>query len=224
VEPGPRSPKGERTRSRLLEAGKAVFERDGFQQARIADISAEAGVSHGLFYHYFRSKEELFRVIADDVETRLLAIDYADSDASPVDQLDRIRVANRSYVRTYKREAKIMRVIEEVSRYDDDVRRARVRRDDFLAARLEASIVRMQERGVADPRIDGRYAAMALGGMVARFAEQMFIGGGRFDEDLAVEQLTLLWANALGLDPAKPVGKPRSQRTPKKAAVAAKRG
>jgi AcrR family transcriptional regulator len=216
VEPGPRSPKGHRTRSRIVEAGQAIFERDGFQQARIADISAAAGVSHGLFYHYFRSKEELFRVIADDVETRLLAIDYSDADSAPIDQFDRIRLANRSYIRAYKREAKIMAVIEEVSRYDDDVRRARLKRDDFLAARLEASIIRLQSRKLADPRVDGRYAATALGGMVARFSEQMFVGGGKFDEDAAVEQLTLLWANALGLDSG-PRVKPASPRGAKKA-------
>jgi AcrR family transcriptional regulator len=204
----------------LLGAGKTIFERDGFQQARIADISAEAGVSHGLFYHYFRSKEELFRVIADEVETRLLAIDYSDVDTPLADQVDRIRVANRSYVHAYKREARIMAVIEEVSRYDDDVRQARVRRDASLANRLEASIVRMQGNGDADPRIDGRYAAMALGGMVARFSEQMFVGGGEFDEAVAVEQLTLLWANALGLDTADSLSKPKSAGRAKKAVSA----
>ena len=35
--------------------------------------------------------------------------------------------------------------------------------------------------------------------MVARFAETMFVGGGPYDFEVAVEQLTLLWANALGL-------------------------
>src|SRR5579872_2358081 len=58
-----RSAKGRRTRARLLEAGKAVFERDGFLRARISDISAEAQVSHGSFYHYFDSKESLFQEI-----------------------------------------------------------------------------------------------------------------------------------------------------------------
>ena len=32
-----------------------------------------------------------------------------------------------------------------------------------------------------------------------RFAETMFIGGGSYDIDTAVEQLTLLWANSLGI-------------------------
>lgn len=199
VDSEPRSAKGWRTRARILGAGKTVFERDGFLQARITDIAKEAGMSHGAFYHYFDSKESLFREIADQVEVRLVGMDDITHDGEPPPPIERIRAANRSYLRAYKKEARIMRVIEEVSRYDDEVRRARKRRDDALAARLESSIQRLQRSGLADKRIDRRYAATALGSMVARFAEEMFIRGGDYTEEKAVDQLTRLWANALGL-------------------------
>ena len=43
-------------------------------------------------------------------------------------------------------------------------------------------------------------AADALGAMVARFAELWLVQGYReYDFDKAVDQLTILWANALGL-------------------------
>jgi hypothetical protein len=47
--------------------------------------------------------------------------------------------------------------------------------------------------------------------MVAKFAEMMFIGGAQFEMEAAVEQLTMLWANALGLheDVRRPVGRAR---------------
>ena len=57
---GPRSRKGVKTRSRLVTAAKEIFERDGFLDARISDIAERAGLSHGSFYHYFESKEEVF--------------------------------------------------------------------------------------------------------------------------------------------------------------------
>jgi AcrR family transcriptional regulator len=196
----PRSAKGRRTRARLIEAGKTVFERDGFLSARISDIAAEASVSHGSFYHYFESKESLFREIAAEVEVRLVSMDdLAEAGEEASGPIDRIRAANRSYLTAYQREARIMRVIEEVSRYDEDVRTVRSERDDELAARLEGAISRLQGEGLADERIDTRYAATALGGMVARFAETLFVGGGKYDLETAVEQLTLLWANALGI-------------------------
>jgi AcrR family transcriptional regulator len=196
----PKSNRGRLTRQRLLTAAKKVFERDGFLPARVADIAAEAGVSHGSFYHYFDSKDSIFRVIAEAVEVRLISMDEGttDNDKSN-DPIEKVRAANRSYLLAYKKEAQIMRVIEEVSRYDDEVRKIRVERDSDLATRLESAIRSLQAQGVADTRIDGRYAAMALGGMVARFAEQMFVGGGRYEFEAAIDQLTLLWCNALGL-------------------------
>jgi len=209
----PRSAKGRRTRARLLEAGKAVFERDGFLDARISDIAAEASVSHGSFYHYFTSKEELFREIAEEVEVRLVSMDDVAHDGDHLDgPAGRIRAANRSYLMAYKREARIMRVIEEVSRYNEDVRAVRTKRDDYLGTRLESAIARLQAAGLADKRIDKRYAATALGGMVARFAETMFIGGGSYDIDTAVEQLTLLWANSLGIAEIAEASRKRPQR------------
>jgi AcrR family transcriptional regulator len=196
----PKSNRGRLTRQRLLTAGKKVFERDGFLQARVADIAAEAGVSHGSFYHYFDSKESIFRVIAEAVEVRLISVDDGAPDKEKSnDPIEKVRAANRSYLLAYKKEAKIMRVIEEVSRYDDEVRKIRVERDNDLAARLESAVRSLQAQGVADNRVEGRYAAMALGGMVARFAEQMFVGGGKYDLESAIDQLTLLWCNALGL-------------------------
>ena len=198
----PKSSRGRLTRQRLLAAGKKIFERDGFLQARVSDIAAEAGVSHGSFYHYFDSKESIFRVVAEAVEVRLISVDDSAHDKQTTnDPIEKVRAANRSYLLAYKKEAKIMRVIEEVSRYDDEVRKVRVERDNELAARLESAIATLQAQGLADERIDVRYAAMALGGMVARFAEQMFVGGGKYTQDRAIDQLTLLWCNALGLSP-----------------------
>jgi AcrR family transcriptional regulator len=201
----PRSDKGRRTRARFIEAGKVVFARDGFLKARISDIAVEAGVSYGAFYHYFDSKEEIFREIAEEMEVTLLSMDDAPhSGERSLDAYQRIRDANRSYLTAYRRHAGIMRVIEEVSRYDEEVRAVRDRRQDDFAARLSASIKRLQREGLADPDVDGPYAAMALGGMVAAFAAALFGVGKPYEFEPAVDQLSILWANALGV--ARPSG------------------
>ncbi len=51
--------KDERRRA-LLSAARTVFGRKGFAAAKIADVAAQAGISHGLVYHYFPEKEALF--------------------------------------------------------------------------------------------------------------------------------------------------------------------
>jgi AcrR family transcriptional regulator len=208
VPSAPRSRKGALTRARLIDAAKQVFEETGFLDARISDIAERAGLSHGSFYHYFDSKEQVFREVAEAQEELLTAAgddeaapDEAAPDEAEPTELDRIALANRRYLARYRDNGRIMRVIEEVSRYDTFVNEARVRRQKHFADRAEKGIRRLQERGEADPGIDPRIAAVALGAMVARFAE-LWLGQewDDFDFDEAVDQLSRLWANAIGVE------------------------
>ncbi len=196
----PRSAKGRRTRARLVEAAKRVFEERGLTGARVSDITAEAKASYGLFYHYFKSKEEVFCEVAEAQEVSLLSA-LEDAAGHGWDPVERIRAANRTYLSAYRRERKIMAVIESVSRYDETVRQVRAPRDDQFALRLQTSIESLQRSGRADPNIDPWYAANALGYMVARFAEDWLVHGVEYEFEKAVDQLTRLWANAIGLPP-----------------------
>jgi AcrR family transcriptional regulator len=198
---GPRSRKGEATRARLLEAAREVFERDGFLKARISDIAATAGLSQGSFYHYFESKEQIFREVAQAQEARLTA--PADEGSAPsTDPSPRavIERANRRYLERYRAAADLMGVIEQVSRYDEHVNAARFATMQHFVERAERSICQMQRDGVADPNLDPTLAADALGAMVARFAEIWLVQDYReYDFDMVVEQLSRMWANALGI-------------------------
>jgi AcrR family transcriptional regulator len=199
----PRSRKGAATRARLLAAAKRVFEEDGFLDARITDISKRARLSHGSFYHYFDSKEEIFREVAEAQERQLTAPPVVEklSRRGEPSQRERIRRANRRYLEQYRDEARIMGVIEQASRYDAHVTATRAATQKHFADRAERSIRRLQKAGVADRRLDPAIAAMALGAMVARFAELWLVQGyADYDFDEAVEQLTTLWCNALRLE------------------------
>ena len=59
--------RGKRTMRKLLDAGVEVFARRGYHSARVDDIVKVARTSHGTFYLYFASKEDLFRALAADV-------------------------------------------------------------------------------------------------------------------------------------------------------------
>jgi len=219
---GPRSRKGAKTKERLLEAAKHVFEESGFLEARISDISKEAGLSHGSFYHYFDSKEQIFREVAETQEA-LLTAPASDDDhgVETLSEFERLLRANRRYLERYRDNGRIMGVIEEVSRYDAPVGEARIARQKHFADRAERSIRRLQTDGNASADIDPAIAAMALGSMVARFAELWLIEQwGDYDLDTAAEQLTLLWANAIGL---KEPGRRKNTKTAAKKASAAGR-
>ncbi len=203
---GPRSLKGSRTRTRLLEAAKEIFEEDGFLEGRISDIAERAGLSHGSFYHYFDSKEAVFREVAEAVEEQLSAplggvILDPDSHAPPA---ERIREALRLHLESYRREARIIGVIEQMVRSDPEVNALRMARQERSHRQVVDSIRSLQKHGLADPELDAEIAASALGAMTSRFPEMWLVQGTvRCSLDEAVDQLARLFANALGLTEAR---------------------
>ena|SRR5579871_3107320 len=66
--------RGQRTLARLQSAGVEVFQRLGYQAARVDDIVKTARTSHGTFYLYFANKEDLFRTLALDVAREAQAL------------------------------------------------------------------------------------------------------------------------------------------------------
>jgi TetR/AcrR family transcriptional regulator, fatty acid metabolism regulator protein len=50
-------------RTLILDAAVRVFAEQGYHGSRVGDIAEDAGVAHGLLYHYFSSKEEVLRTI-----------------------------------------------------------------------------------------------------------------------------------------------------------------
>jgi len=55
----------------IVDAALEVFRDRGYANTRMADIARRAGVSYGLVYHYFESKEVLFDVIVEGWWNRL---------------------------------------------------------------------------------------------------------------------------------------------------------
>jgi AcrR family transcriptional regulator len=199
--PSPLSRKGLETRARLVEAAKKVFERDGFLDARIVDITEGANLAPGGFYHYFDSKEELFLEVAQMQEQKLTApAEDPSAESAEHSPAESIRRANRLYLERYRDEAALMGVIEQVSRFDEDVNIARMATMKHFVERGERSIRRLQREGKVDSRLDPGMAADALGAMIARVAELWLVQGYRdYKFEKAVDQLSLLWSNALGL-------------------------
>jgi len=210
----PRSQKGARTRARLLQAAKEIFEEDGFLEARISDIAERAGLSHGSFYHYFDSKEEVFREVAEAVEDQLSAplAGVILDESSHAPPQERIRQALRLNLESYRREAKIIGVIEQMARYDKQVNAVRMARHQHSSAQVAASIRDLQRHGLADADLDPKLAAAALGAMTTRFSEMWLVQGAvSCSFDKAVDQLARLFVNALGLS-EEPAGEHRRSK------------
>jgi AcrR family transcriptional regulator len=201
--PAPPSRRGQRTRATLVAAARTVFERDGFLDARITDIAAEAGTATGTFYTYFESKEEIFRAVVEEVQEDWLHPRLRErlGDEDPLALID---AANRDYLLAYKRNARLMALFEQVAQIDDEFRELRRKRGAAFVRRNAKMIRRLQEAGRADPDLDPLIAAHALSGMVGRIAYSVFNLGERIPFERLVTTLNQLWANALKLDRVPP--------------------
>ena len=60
-------------REEILRAALAVFARKGLAAAKISDVAQAAGLSHGLVYHYFESKEAIYAALVEELFARVNA-------------------------------------------------------------------------------------------------------------------------------------------------------
>lgn len=197
----PTTARGRRTRDTLLRAAREVFESKGFLDARVADITRAAGVSHGTFYTYFDSTKDIFRTVMRTLVDNVYAASRVPP-GTPGDPVARIDAANRGYVEAFARNAKMLGVLYQVGTFDEefatfmrDVRR-------LIVERAARGLRRLQDQGLADPALHPDYAASSLVAMVEHVCYLWLCAGEPFDADKLQWTLTRLWAQAIGLNTA----------------------
>ncbi|MEU7061953.1 helix-turn-helix domain-containing protein [Streptomyces sp. NPDC046197] len=190
-----------RTRDALVAAARRIFERDGYLDARIADIAAEAKVATGSFYTHFASKEDVFAAVLARLQDEMLHAGVNDGgddgDGGRKDLWQGVEDANRAYLESYRRNAGLMAAMEQAAAVDPQFVRVRLERSRVFTDRSAAAIARLQQLGLADPQLDPDITARALSAMVSRLAYVTFALGEPVPFDTLVETVTRLWTNAL---------------------------
>jgi TetR/AcrR family transcriptional regulator, fatty acid metabolism regulator protein len=93
-----------------------VFARKGFHASRVGDIAEEAGVAHGLLYHYFSSKDEVLETVFRENWTLLLERIHA-VEASGDAAREQLRHVAAILLRTWRHEPDVVRVlVREIAR------------------------------------------------------------------------------------------------------------
>lgn len=196
----PATERGARTRAALIAAARKVFERVGYLDAHLHDITRQAKCSTGTFYTYFRSKEEILAAVLADVQEDMLhpGTGRVPDDADPYVVL---AASNRAYLEAFRRNAKLMVLLEQVASIDPVFGELRRKRSEAFIHRNARGIADLQRRGIADPALDPMLSSQALSAMVSRVAYSVFTGDGKPEADLdhVVDTVTKLWANALKL-------------------------
>jgi AcrR family transcriptional regulator len=151
-----RSTNGDKRRL-ILDAAVRVFARRGYHTSRVGDIAEEAGIAHGLLYHYFASKEEVLETVFRENWRELLET-FARIEASDEPPLDQLEGIAKTLLRTWRAQPELVTVmVREVARSPQ--LQAQV---DEIRAGFQV-IQRVIERGQADgtfrPELDARLAS-----------------------------------------------------------------
>ena len=195
----PPTARGARTRAALIAAARTVFERDGFLESRLIDITSSAKCSIGSFYSYFASKEEILQAVIEAAESEMLHPSMPTLKSEGASPVAKIHANNLAYLEAYERNAKLMLILTQLAATDPKFRALQARRSRAFAQRNARTIRELQKQGVADTTLDPYIASCALSGMVSRMAYTVFCLDEPIPTDDLARTLTRLWTNALEL-------------------------
>jgi AcrR family transcriptional regulator len=185
-------------RRQLLDAAVRVFARKGFHASRVGDIAEEAGVAHGLLYHYFDSKDQVLEAVFHENWRVLLAriASVEETDEPAVDQLRHIAAI---VLRTWLHLPDVVRVvIREFGRSPELA--ARIGELAQPIEVIQRVIERGVERGEFHADIDPRVAATVVYGSIDELLTGWVLGRlPAEEEDVAAAERTLLQVSLRGL-------------------------
>lgn len=81
------------TKQKLLDSALLIFNEKGFQSTRVSDIVKHSGVAQGTFYLYFKSKEDVFIVLANHFIEKML--NELDCISEQLDQIDKLTLIHQ---------------------------------------------------------------------------------------------------------------------------------
>jgi TetR/AcrR family transcriptional regulator, fatty acid metabolism regulator protein len=185
-------------RQQILDAAVRVFARDGYHTSRVGDVAAEAGVAHGLVYHYFASKAALLEAVFTETWEGLLeAIGRVEESGGPASE--QLRQVAAIVLRTWRRDPDLIRVlVREVARSPQ----VQVQADAIgeVLAPIQRIVERGQEAGELRGDLDPRLSSWIIWGAL----EELLTGWvlGRLpdaDDDVAAAERTVSAILAEGL-------------------------
>ena len=151
-----------------------VLARKGYHGSRVGDIAEEAGVSHGLLYHYFESKEAVLETIFRETWGELLAaMRGVEKSAEPA--REQLRQVAAILLRSWGRDPDLVRVlVREVARSPQMQRRVAEIGQAFSA--IERIVAGGQAGGDLRRDLDPRLASWIFYGAIEEILTGWVLG------------------------------------------------
>jgi TetR/AcrR family transcriptional regulator, transcriptional repressor for nem operon len=153
---------------RIVESARKLFNRHGFDGVSISQIMAGAGLTHGVFYSYFRSKSALYSEVLSCFFTdpnwkscwEGVQVDLAASGAG--EQVVRAYLSSQ-HLENVENSCPMVALPSDVARSSKSVKRAFQTVFKAMVSILERSLL---ERDRPRPETARAIAALCVGGMV----------------------------------------------------------
>ncbi|MFN2469229.1 MAG: TetR/AcrR family transcriptional regulator [Gaiellaceae bacterium] len=201
------APAQEQRRRQILAAAVKVFARKGYHTARVGDIAEEAGVAHGLLYHYFASKEALLETVFRETWSELLdAVHAVEGSGDP--PREQLRQVAAILLRSWRRDPDLVRVlVREVARSPQLQERVDEVGEAFRA--IERIIVAGQAGGAFRGDLDPRLASWIFYGGLEEILTGWVLGQlPDGDEAVALAESTIVEVVCAGLTQPGSTGRP----------------
>lgn len=162
-------------RRQILDAAVRVFARSGYHGSRVGDIAVEAGVAHGLLYHYFSSKEEVLqRVFSEnwgELLERFRVVEASDEPAT-----GKLEGIAKILLRTWRNDPDLVTVmVREVARSPQLQTQVLEVREAF--AILQRVIEQGQREGSFRADVDAHFASWIVYGGLEEVLTGWVLGG-----------------------------------------------
>jgi AcrR family transcriptional regulator len=195
----------EERRRAILAAAVRVFARSGYHGARVGDIAEEAGVAHGLLYHYFSSKEEVLETVFRENWRELLeTLRRVEASAEPADE--QLVGVVKILLRSWRNDPDLVRVmVREVARSPQLQAQVDEVREVFVL--IQRIIERGQAEGVFRAGLDARLASWIVYGGLEELLTGWVLGQlPDGDDEVARAERTIFDVVYGGLGAGAPVG------------------
>ncbi len=152
-------------RQQILDAAVRVFARRGFHACRVSDIADEAGVAHGLLYHYFASKDEVLDTLFLERWTVMLDLIRAvDAQDQPV--REKLYAIGSFIIDSYRHDPDVMTVIiVDVTRAANSFGQAHLPEIRKAFELIGEIVAKAQADGQLKSTVEARFAALAFYGV-----------------------------------------------------------
>jgi TetR/AcrR family transcriptional regulator, fatty acid metabolism regulator protein len=188
----------EEKRRQILDAAVRVFARKGFHASRVGDIAEEAGVAHGLLYHYFDSKDAVLEAVFAEnwnvLLERIAGVEGTDEPAA-----DQLRHIATIILRTWLHLPDVVRVvIQEFGRSPELAERIGdlAQPIELFQRVIERGIARGEFREDIDPRVAATIVYGGIDELLTGWVLDRLPAG---EDDVAVAEKTYFEINLSGL-------------------------